>query len=128
MNREVENWLSSAGSDLRAAEDMLKAGHCLHTVFLCHLAVEKGLKARVREITGRTPPKTHDLINLVRLSGLCLPDQLLDFIGRLSGASVATRYPEDLMETSKLYSSDVAEGYLRRTEEVIQWIARQLKS
>jgi len=128
MNKEVENWLSSAKYDLRAAADMLKAGHCLHTVFLCHLAVEKGLKAKVREVVGKTPPKRHDLIALLRLSGLRPPDQLLDFLGKLSGASVATRYPEDLSETSKLYPRDVAEEYLRRTEEVIQWITRHLRS
>lgn len=127
MDREVENWLSSAEYDLRAAADMLKAGHCLHTVFLCHLAVEKALKAKIREATGKTPPKTHDLIGLLGLSRLTPPRELLDFLGRLSGASIATRYPEDLTELIKVYTKDVAEEYLQRTQGVIEWIARQLQ-
>jgi len=127
MDREVKNWLSSAEYDLRAAADMQKSGHYLYTVFLCHLAVEKGLKAKIREATGKTPPKTHDLIGLLGLSGLTPPPELLDFLGRLSGANIATRYPEDLSELVKAYTEDVAEEYLQQTEGVIEWIARRLR-
>lgn len=128
MTREIENWLNSAAYDLGAAADMLKAGRYLYTVFLCHLAVEKTLKAKVREATGKTPPKTHDLIALLRTSGLRPPSELLDFLGRLSGAGVATRYPEDLSEADKLYTEATAAEYLQRTEEVIRWIRQPLKS
>ena len=128
MERQIKNWLDSAQYDLETAEHMLQTGRYLYTVFLCHLAVEKTLKAKVREATGRTPPKTHDLIGLLKLSELAPPGELLDFLGKLNNASVATRYPEDFSETVRVYTEDVAEEYLKRSGEVVRWITRQLKS
>lgn len=128
MEKETKNWLGSAHYDLETAGSMLQTGHYLYTVFLCHLAVEKALKAKVREATGRTPPKTHDLIELLKLSELTPSAELLDFLGKLNNASVATRYPEDFSETVRVYTEDVAEEYLERSGEVVRWITRQLKS
>lgn len=61
MKNEVKNWLDSSFYDLETAEHMYNTGRYIYTVFMCHLALEKLLKARVQEITGETPPKTHDL-------------------------------------------------------------------
>lgn len=127
MKREVENWLNSARYDLGVAKDMLQAGRYPYTVFFCHLAVEKALKAKVQEVTGKTPPKIHDLIVLVKLGGLTPPTELIDFIGRLGGASTATRYPMDLSELGRTYTREVVQEYLRQAEEAVEWIAKQLK-
>lgn len=61
MREEVKNWLDSARYDLETAEYMFNTGRYIYTVFMCHLALEKVLKAKVQEITGKTPLKTHDL-------------------------------------------------------------------
>lgn len=106
---------------------MLAAGRYPYTAFFCHLAVEKALKAKVQEVTGKTPPKIHDLIALLKLVGLTPPAELLDFIGKLGGASTATRYPVDLSELVKMYTREVAQEYLRRAEEAVKWIAEQLR-
>lgn len=127
MKREVENWLNLARYDLGVARDMLEAGRYPYTVFFCHLAVEKALKAKVQEVTGKTPPKIHELVALLKLSGLTPPAKLVDFIGKLGGASTAMRYPVDLSELIKAYTSEVAQEYLQQTNEVVEWIARQLK-
>jgi len=37
---------------------------------MCHLTSEKALKASVQEITGKTPPKTHNPRYLLKLSQL----------------------------------------------------------
>lgn len=83
-------------------------------MFFCHLAVEKALKAKVQEVTGRTVPKIHDLMTLLKLAGLAPPTELVDFIGRLGGASTATRYPADLSQLVQTYTHEVAQDYLRR--------------
>lgn len=107
---------------------MLNAGRYPYTVFFCHLAVEKALKAKIQEVTGKTPPKVHDLILLLKLAGLIPPRELADFIGKLSGVSTATRYPTDLSELLRTYTRETAGEYLRQTEEVVKWIAGQLRS
>ncbi|MBC7093834.1 HEPN domain-containing protein [Candidatus Bipolaricaulota bacterium] len=127
MDARVENWLNSARYDLAAARDMLAAGRFVYTVFFAHLAVEKALKARVQEQTGRTPPRIHDLIVLLKRARLDPPSELRDFLGKLAGSSTATRYPADLEEVVRAYPREVAEAYLRQAEEAVEWIARQLK-
>lgn len=127
MDPRVENWLKSARYDLAAARDMLAAGRFVYTVFFSHLAVEKALKAKVQEQTGRTPPRIHDLIVLLRRAKLDPPPQLRDFLGKLAGSSIATRYPADIEAGVEAYPREVAEAYLRQAEEAVEWIKRQLK-
>jgi HEPN domain-containing protein len=89
---------------------------------LCHLALEKILKAHVAEVTQSLPIKTHDLIYLVKKSGLELSQQHLDFVGKINTASIPTRYPDDLQRSLKEYPKAVAEDYLNQTTELIQWL------
>jgi HEPN domain-containing protein len=64
MRKDTLNWVALAEYDLETARHMLTTGRYLYVVFLCHLALEKMLKAHVSEITQVFPAKTHDLINL----------------------------------------------------------------
>jgi HEPN domain-containing protein len=57
---------------------------------------------------------------------LRLPQDLLDFIGKLNDAGVIMRYPEDLQRVVKAYPRRVAQEYLRATDEVLQWLKKQL--
>ena len=95
MKKETENWLSGSEYDLVTAEHMLKTGRYLYVVFMCHLAIEKLLKAIVYEDTDKLPPKSHDLIYLSNLLRIQFPESLLDFIGKVNSASIVTRYPEE---------------------------------
>jgi HEPN domain-containing protein len=70
MRKETLNWIALAEYDIESASHMLNTGRYLYVVFLCHLALEKMLKAHVVESTHEFPPKTHDLIYLVKKSRL----------------------------------------------------------
>jgi len=122
MKKEVKNWLDSADYDLVTAEHMFKTGRYIYTVFMCHLALEKVLKAKVEEVTGKTPPKTHNLRYLIKLSGLELPEEMFNFLSKLSDVSVPTRYPEDFAKLVETYDKKMAETYLAKTKEAFQWI------
>src|SRR5438034_10717590 len=66
-----EAWTREEGGgklvyDLDTAEAMLKSRRHLYVVFMCHLAIEKTLKAVYAETRSRMPPRTHDLLYLVR--------------------------------------------------------------
>ena len=45
MRKTTANWLASADYDLETADAMLKSRRYLYVVFMCHLALEKTLKA-----------------------------------------------------------------------------------
>ena len=122
MRPDSQNWINLSDYDLETARHMLATGRFLYVVFMCHLALEKMLKAHFTEATQSIPKKTHDLIDLVKKSGLVLPQSHLEFIGKINNASVPTRYPEDLQRMIAQYPDSIARDYLEKTEEVIKWL------
>ena len=127
MKADLKNWLDSAQYDLETAEQMAGAGRYIYTVFMCHLALEKLLKARVLETTGKTPPKTHDLSYLVSLSHLSPAEEVKNILAEISNLSVVTRYPTDFQKMHKDFSRERAESILARTTEVFLWIRKHIK-
>jgi len=124
VNKETKNWLAMVEYDLATAEQMFKTGRYVYVVFMCHLALEKALKAIVSQETKKAPPKTHDLIFLVNLTKIKIEPNLLDFVGMLNNVSVVTRYPEDLSRLVLSYPKQVTQEYLRKTRKVILWIKK----
>jgi HEPN domain-containing protein len=128
MKSGVKNWLDSAQYDLETAENMFTAGRYIYTVFMCHLAIEKVLKAKVEEVTGKTPPKTHDLEYLVGLAGLSPGEDIERFIVEISNLGVVTRYPQDFQRTVKDFSQERAKFILIKTKGIFQWIRKSILS
>lgn len=126
MKKEVKNWLDSACYDLETAEHMFNTGRYIYTIFMCQLAIEKILKAKVQEITDKMPPRTHNLRYLIKLSDLEPNEETFEFISKLSDVSIVTRYPEDFEELQRAYDQKVAQRYLKETKKVFQWIKQLL--
>jgi HEPN domain-containing protein len=91
---------------------------------MCHLAVEKSLKAIVAKRTKKIPPKTHNLYYLIKLAGLGLPVAHQEIIAHLNQASIPTRYPEDMVKVSRQYNKTVAVKYLHKTESLLGWLKK----
>ena len=122
MRKETENWLSGSEYDLTTAEHLFNTGRYLYVVFMCHLSIEKSIKAIVYEETEKLPPKSHDLIYLANIAKILFPENLLDFIGKVNSASIVTRYPEDLSKVISAYPKDVAKEYYDKTKEAMNWL------
>jgi len=125
MRSDTRNWIALAEYDMETAHHMLETGRNLYVIFLCHLALEKMLKAVVTEVTQSVPFKTHDLILLVKKGELEFPQKHLEFIGKINSASIPTRYPEDLERALKVYPKPVARDYLKQTAEIVRWLKKQ---
>ncbi len=93
---------------------------------MCHLALEKVLKAKVEEITGKMPSKTHDLEYLVEIASLSLDKDMGKFLVEISNLSVVTRYPRDFQRMLKDFSRERAKFILVKTKEVFQWIEKSI--
>ena len=122
MRAETGNWLEGAEYDLESARHMYATGRYLYVVFLCHLTLEKMLKALVSEITDMPAPKSHDLIYLLKRAGISPAPQHLEFLGKVNNASIPARYPSDIREAIREYTENVADSYLIQTEEVVAWL------
>lgn len=92
-----EEWFAQADYDFGTAEAMYTANRMVYVVFLCHLTVEKSLKAIWVKQHQTFPPKTHNLLLLVERLSLSLDnEEQINFISSLNTLSVPTRYPESL--------------------------------
>jgi len=127
VKEETNNWLDMVEYDLTTAKQMLKTGRFVYVVFMCHLAIEKALKAIVCEETNKVPPKTHDLIYLINLGRVVLSGDLLDFVGVINNAGIVTRYPEDLSKLISSYPEEITQKYLEQTLGVIKCIKQDLR-
>ena len=117
MRKDTNNFIKSAEYDLNTAEFMLKSGRYIYVIFMCHLSLEKMLKAIATEITQKISPKSHNLIYLLKLGNIQLPSELFNFIAKINNASIVTRYPEDFSKILKAYPESIAEEYLSKTKE-----------
>ena len=122
MRKETRNWLKMAEYDITTAEHMLTSGRYVYVVFMCHLSIEKMMKAIVSEETGKTPPKTHNLLYLLKLGKVAPPQSLHDFISVINNASIPTRYPEDFDKLIEVYPEEISRNYLKKTQEVLKWL------
>ncbi len=127
MRKDTENFIASAEYDLQTAEHMLNTGRYIYVVFMCHLSIEKMLKALSSEATNKTAPKTHNLIYLIKLAGINFREDHFEFISKLNNASVVTRYPEDFQNLIEAYPEDIAASYLQQTKEIIEWLKQNEK-
>ncbi|HHW40166.1 MAG TPA: HEPN domain-containing protein [Syntrophomonadaceae bacterium] len=115
-----QEWFLQADYDLHTAKAMLRSKRYIYAVFLCHLALEKALKGLVAASTGEPPPRTHNLILLVKLAKPNLNHEQLTFLATLNTASIATRYPQELAQALKQYDRKMTKSYIKSTEEVIK--------
>lgn len=131
MKKATLNWLLSADYDLKTAALLLKNKRYIYVVFMCHLAIEKTLKAILSEMFKELPPYTHNLNRLIEIGDIALPTKYQDFINKINLQSVPTRYPEDFKRLSKEFDRKIAEDYLKQTKRIVRWLKQnipQLKS
>ena len=60
---------------------MLHTGRYIYVIFMCHMALEKALKALITEETQQLPPRTHNLIDLAQRAQVALSQAQQEFSG-----------------------------------------------
>lgn len=128
MRKDVESYMSSSEYDFSTAKHLLKAGRYVYVVFMCHMSLEKMLKAIFSKRLNRSAPKTHNLLYLVKETSTELPPEHFDFVSKINNASVITRYPEDFSKILSSYPREVAQEYLEKTEKILSWLKQHVKS
>jgi HEPN domain-containing protein len=122
MKQTTRNWLRGADYDLQTAQSLWKARRYIYVIFMCHLAVEKLLKAIVTEDSTSLPPRTHNLYRLLELSHIEVLEAHKDIVAKLNTMSVATRYPEDVDALAGEVTRQIARNYLVQTEALLTWL------
>lgn len=69
-------WKKGAALDRKTADDLFVSKNYVGCLFFVHLYLEKILKGLVQQVTEKSPPFTHDLLVLAKLSQLELSKTL----------------------------------------------------
>ncbi len=128
MQEKILYWLEMAEYDLTTAQVMLKGKRFLYVGFMCHQAIEKVLKGYYVSVKNETPPFTHNLTHLSRLSGIYdnLSEKQKDFIDVLEPLNIEARYPTHKASLLKDLTYAKCKEILLTTERLHKWIKKQL--
>ena len=126
MKNTTLNWIKSSNYDFNTAVFLLKSKRYIYVVFMCHLSLEKVLKAILSEAFSELPPRTHNLNRLLELGGITLPENMKAFVNAINLQSVPTRYPEDFTRLSKEIDGKTAAEYVRQTRRIIRWLKKNI--
>jgi len=128
MIDKVEYWLELCDDDLNAAKAMLKSGNFLWTGFICHLIVEKALKAAIANIASEVPPKSHDLPKLADRTDICgdMSNEYKSLLNKLTPLQIEARYPEYKEKIAATLTESYCDKLLEETEGFLCWIKGKL--
>jgi HEPN domain-containing protein len=123
----TKEWFKQAEYDLDTAKVMLETRRNIYCVFMCHLCLEKALKALYMKQLDRTPPKVHSLVYFAQSIKLDLTKEFKEFIENLDEVSVPVRYPEELNKLLKEYNKARTKQIFTKSKEVLKWLKARLK-
>ena len=118
---DKSEWFKQADYDMETAEFMYNGGRYFYSVFMCHLSIEKALKGLIIQ-KNEIPPKTHNLLYLIEIINIELPENMYDFVFTLNRVSIVTRYPDNLERMLKEYNIDNTKEIIESGKELLKWL------
>jgi len=126
MEINPDEWFRQAEYDISTAEYLFNGEKCFYAVFMSHLAIEKALKGLYIKNRKEVPPKTHNLLYIIELIDLTLPENMYDFVFTLNRVSVITRYPDSLERMQTEFDRENTKEILEKSMELLKWLKAKL--
>lgn len=130
MNDKIQYWFDLADEDVKVAKHLLAGNMFLYCGFMCHLAVEKSIKAVIAKscVGNEIPPKWHDLLRLSERANLLneLNEKQKLLLRNLNPLQIEARYPEHKRSLSAEMTYSYCQILIQGTEEFLCWIKEQL--
>jgi len=127
---KVQHWINLSNYDLETADAMLKTKRYLYVGFMCHQVVEKIFKACYAKLKEDTPPFTHDLEYIAKISDFyeILSEEQQNFIGELNPLNIECRYSEYKDDLSKRLTPAKCAQIVEQTKKLQQWTKETILS
>ncbi len=126
MANTPAEWMRQAEYDFETAQVMFDSGRYFYAAFMCHLSVEKALKAAYMAHSKQLPPRTHNLAFLARKLPLSFSAEQSRLLSRLTGAGVETRYPEEMDSLIAEFPKSETQEILKQAQEIVRWLKLEL--
>jgi len=123
MNDKAKYWLEMCDEDLISAKWNLKGKRFLWVAFICHLVVEKSLKAIIAERTNKIPPKIHDLLQLAEKGNILdkLSESQKSFCDFMNKFYIEARYEDYKAKLASSLNLTICKKILEDTEVFLCW-------
>lgn len=125
MIKEVKDWQKQAQADMKTANDALNSKNYYAAVAFAQQSAEKGLKAVYILLTGKTPPKIHDLVELSRLVNASV--EVTAQAEKLTVTYFSSRYPGVAPKIPvEYYTKRKAQRHIKEAEVILQWAEKMI--
>jgi HEPN domain-containing protein len=127
MNDKVKYWLDLSNEDITVAEVLNNGEKHLYAGFMCHLAAEKALKAKIQN-DGITPLKIHNLIRLAEIGSVLdiMEGGHKKLLTALNPLQIEARYPEYKKDVESIMTVEKCTSFIAQTKGFVQWIEKLL--
>ncbi len=125
MSQISKEWFEYARIDLKNAGILFENKSYKDSIWFCHQAIEKLLKAIIIS-HGKNVRKIHDLVELWEEAILVPNKSISRFLEELNPYYIPTRYPEAGFKLKIIYTKRTAHKILKTVQEVFKWLRIQL--
>lgn len=127
ISEHIKYWVSTSDEDFEVVLHLLNGKKFLHAMFLAHLSIEKLVKAHwVKDNENSIPPKTHNLISLIKQTKIKLPSEQLYFLTVLNDFQIQGRYPDYKQKVHSLLTAEYVEELIKKYHEVRKCLLEKL--
>lgn len=128
INDIIEYWVRGADEDYKTAKALLAAKRNAHSLFFCHLAIEKYLKALVVKKTEKNAPFNHNLAFLSSETGIVFSPDQLTLLDKINTFNIRARYDDFKFKFHQKATKEYTEEYFNLTTELFLWLQKQIKN
>lgn len=123
----ISYWNDLSDYDIVTAKHMFETKRYPYCLFLCHLSVEKILKALIVAKTRKHSPYSHNLVDLAKHTEIEFSTDQKNLLADLTEFNLEARYPEWEKEFYKKATKNYTEKYFNQTVNFQKWLKKYLK-
>ncbi|KKR78518.1 MAG: HEPN domain protein [Candidatus Nomurabacteria bacterium GW2011_GWA2_40_9] len=126
MSKEelTKYWFDSAEQDLLTADALMNSKRYMHSLFFCHLMLEKILKGIISRFDD-TSYMTHDLLLLLEKAKIEINKDQAKFLGEVNTFNIRARYDDYKNSLYNKATEQYANDYFNRSREFKKWIEQK---
>lgn len=128
LQKLIAHWKNSSDYDWKTADSLFKSKKYPYALFMCHLAVEKLLKALIVRATKDHAPFTHNLVYLAGKLYLEFSKEQINLLEEMNEFNLEARYPDEQMAFYKKANREFAGKYKKEAGTLRTWLKKQLST
>lgn len=118
-NEHIHYWITTAETDWQRAQRCFNDEDFVFCLFCIHLSLEKTCKAVwVKNNESNIPPKTHNLVKLLKGTRTPLTESDLIFLNDLNRFQLEGRYPDYKLLINKIATADFTTAIKNHSEKI----------